>query len=63
MVSLSPYVLRTAMMMEELDDESKRAAYMVVNDMKRLQDLARAGQSMADFHGGEHHRKPSQFKS
>lgn len=46
MMQLSPYVLRTAMLMEELGDESKRAAYMVISDMHRLQEALRktAGQ-------------------
>ena len=38
MTQLSPYVLRTAMLMEELGDESQRAAYMVISDMHRLQE-------------------------
>lgn len=37
MEQLSPYVLRTAMMLEELEYESQRAAYMVISDMHRLQ--------------------------
>lgn len=45
MMQLSPYVLRTAMLMEELGDESKRAAYMVISDMHRLQEALR---KMAD---------------
>lgn len=37
MMQLSPYVLRTAMMLEELEYESQRAAYIVISDMHRLQ--------------------------
>lgn len=42
MEQLSPYVLRTAMIMEELEMESQRAAYMVISDMHRLQEAVRA---------------------
>lgn len=42
MTQLSPYVLRTAMMLEELEYESQRAAYMVISDMHRLQGMANA---------------------
>ena len=42
MEQLSPYVLRTAMMLEELEFESQRAAYMVISDMHRLQEAVRA---------------------
>lgn len=42
MEQLNPYVLRTAMMLEELEIESQRAAYMVISDMHRLQEAVRA---------------------
>ena len=37
MEQLSPYVLRTAMIMEELEMESQRAAYMVISELYKLQ--------------------------
>lgn len=48
MVQLSPYVMRTAMMLEELDDESKRAVYMVVSDAHRLKSDRDKLQAMAN---------------
>lgn len=48
MMQLSPYVLRTAMLMEELGDESKRAAYMVISDMHRLQEEREQLRKMAE---------------
>ncbi len=45
MTQFSPYVLRTAMMLEELGCESQRAAYMVISDMHRLQAAAAAAEA------------------
>lgn len=50
MEQLSPYVLRTAMMLEELEFESQRAAYMVIADMHRLQQAARAADESPTIH-------------
>ena len=48
MEQLSPYVLRTAMMLEELEYESQRAAYMVISDLHRLQDEREQLRKMAE---------------
>ena len=48
MEQLSPYVLRTAMMLEELEYESQRAAYMVISDMHRLQNELEQLRKMAE---------------
>lgn len=48
MTQFSPYVLRTAMMLEELGSESQRAAYMVISDMHRLQAAAAAAETKTD---------------
>ena len=44
MEQFSPYVLRTAMMLEELEYESQRAVYMVISDMHRLKAAVMAAQ-------------------
>lgn len=50
MEQLSPYVLRTAMMLEELEFESQRAAYMIISDMHRLQEAVRAAKESPTIH-------------
>jgi len=37
MIQLSPFALRTAMRLDELDESGKRAAYMAIEEMHRLQ--------------------------
>lgn len=44
MEQFNPYVLRTAMMLEELEYESQRAAYMVISDMHRLKAAVQAAE-------------------
>lgn len=38
----NPIVIRMAMLLEELEMESQRAAYMVISDMHRLQEAVRS---------------------
>lgn len=44
MVQLSPFAMRTAMRLDELGEEGQRAAYMVIEEMHRLQDALKAEQ-------------------